>query len=107
MRQEEVVFIHTLIRGAMSGRDAERQEMTALANVVGYGKTKGKLKPTRELKVTLSSSKTLLISAWQVRDMFALMHVQETLFLSVFGSSTLIKLKARRARGTRKWAKNG
>ena len=33
MRQEEVVFIHTLIRGAMSGQDAERQEMTALANV--------------------------------------------------------------------------
>ena len=32
MRQEEVVFIHTLIRGAMSGRDAERQEMTALAH---------------------------------------------------------------------------
>ena len=50
MRQEEVVFIHTLIRGAMSGQDAGRQEMTALANVFGYGKTKRKIKAHSRIK---------------------------------------------------------
>ena len=37
MRQEEKVFMNTLIRGAMSGEETEREELGTLARAFGYG----------------------------------------------------------------------
>ena len=39
MRQEEVVFLKTLIRGCMSGKEKERGETSLLSQQFGYGST--------------------------------------------------------------------